>query len=254
MQVKKHKGIDRFLFDDESEFRRFHLGADVLNWRSPDVKEGSWVETDEGGITTCLSVGKLKDSRTITTVCGTFRPDCKTHRMTNNIAKYPSNFVPNKGAQKLLHRKKLSKKEQAIARLVMLGTEEIEAFKKIYPEAKSEVYIRQKISTLTNKKKWKSYMSYEFTKLLDKEEMTKKWGLRVLKQIAEDTKAPAGVRKEIADDILEDLGENRKGQKQIESVSRYAVHRIDDGKLKQLDKIGETVKTEKNVKEIKEES
>ena len=247
MQKKTVKGIDYFLYEDEIEFRKFHLGSDVKPWRDDDVVEGDYIKTDEGGITKCLRSYRFKDnSKVVVTICGSFKVG--THKMDNTVRKYHNRFVSLKGTQ--THQKEMpfSKKDKAFTRLTMLGMGEIEAFKKINPDAKVTKYIKQRISTITNKRGYQEYMSDEYTKLLTEEGMTKKWGLKILKEIAEDKKAPAGVRKEVVDDILEDTGEQRKGLKQIETTQWYAKSQVSDGEFKQVKEIGEKKKEEKEIK------
>ena len=82
-------------------------------------------------------------------------------------------------------------------------------------------------------------MEKKFAELLSSSGITKQWGIDNLKKIVEDKVAPAGVKKEIIDDLLEDLGEHRKGIKQIETTSWYAEHKITDGELSNVKKIGE---------------
>ena len=242
MQKKQFKGIDYFLYDSLEEFISYeHLGSDVKEWRDESVQVGDYVETDEGGICKCLKVTFVGGKRCVTTVCGTFRIDLPTHIMKNKIAKYPSQFVPIDGSREKKGR--LTKKDKAFARMTMLGEDEIEAFKKLYPNAKSELYIKQKISTLTNLKGFKKYMSDEFTKLLIDSEMTKQWALDIQKEIAEDKNSPAHVRVQITDNILSDHGERQqKTTKEIHSW--HASSMISDGELKDVKKIGEKVEKE----------
>lgn len=248
MDSKKIKGIDYYIYSDKFEFYKYHLGGEYKDWRDDSVVAGNWVQTDLGGITKCLKIGKVGKYKTVTTIVGTYRPDLQDHKMDNTVRVNHWRFVAKDGSQKLATDKKFSRKDKAFARLTMLGKDETEAFKKINPDAKSEIYIKQRISIITNKKGYDSYMSDQFTKLLVEEEMTKKWGLRILKKIAEDKLSPAGVRKEIVDDILEDLGEQRKGVKQIETTSWYAKAKISDGEIEKVQEIGETKKEEKLLK------
>ena len=242
MEKKNVKGNDVFIFDDEAEFRRFHSDANVKEWRDDSVKEGDWVRTDLGGVTKCLKATMLEGNKCITTICGTYRTNIISTKMDNTIRSRYTSFTSS-GKEKSLTERPLTKKDKIFARLTMLGENEIEAYKKVNPDAKSERYIKQKISTVTNKIGYDSYMSDEFTKLLTDSEMTKKWGLDILKKIAEDDKAPAGVRKEIADDILADHGE-RQQRTTKEIHSWHASSQISSGELTAVKKIGEKVEKE----------
>ena len=243
MECKKYKGQDYFLYDSIDEFILYkHLGATVKPWRDDSVKEGDYVETDEGGITKCLKVSYLKGKRCITTVCGTYRTDLPTHIMKNVVTDYPSKFVPIDGSRKSRN-KTLTRKDKTFVRMTMLGEDEIKAYKKLHPDAKCEVYIKKKISTITNKRGYQEYMSDTFKKLLIDSDMTKEWALDIQKKIAEDKNSPAHVRVQITDNILADHGERQqKTTKEIHSW--HASSQISSGELSEVKKIGEKVEKE----------
>ena len=145
MDKKIVKGKDVFIFESEAEFFRYHLGADFLPWRDEAVKVGDWIQTDLGGITKCLGVTYLGGIRCIKTICGTFRTNSNTRKMDNTIRSKQSSFVSEDGTQKNAHERQLNEKDKAFARLTMLGEDRVKAYKKINPQAKSELYIKQRV-------------------------------------------------------------------------------------------------------------
>ena len=256
MQKKTVKGIDYFLYEDEIEFRKFHLGSDVKPWRDDDVVEGDWIKTDEGGITKCLRSYRFKDnSKVVVTICGSFKVG--THKMDNTVRKYHNRFVSLKGTQ--THQKEMpfSKKDKAFTRLTMLGMGEIEAFKKINPDAKVTKYIKQRISTITNKRGYQEYMEKTFIEMLNQSKMTEEWSLENLKKLVEDKtltdhgnyRVSPSVQEKILTNTLEYHGKIAQ-IKQIETRSWYAENKITDGELKEVKKIGEKKKIESDKLEI----
>jgi len=252
MKKKTVKGTDVFLFESEAEFYRYHLGITPKPWRDDNVKVGDWIVTDKDGVTKCLSIGELRGKRTVTTICGTYFTDSPTHKMDNTLRSRYTSMVRKDGVELRAVDKPLTQKDRAFARLTMLGESEMGAYQKLNPTAKSESYIKRKISIITQKKGFEDMVSEEFAKILATMGVTKQWGIENLKAIAEDRNAPAGVRKEIIDDLIGDLGENRSQQtKQIESHSWHASHQIGAGELADIKRIGETTKTEKPLLEEK---
>jgi len=247
MKKKTVKSKDIFLFEDKGEFYKFHLGADVKPWRDESVKEGDWVETDSGGITTCLKIGDLRGHRSITTICGTYVLNSNT-KMDNTIRSRYTSLVRQDGRTD----SPITRKDRKFARLTMLGEDEVEAYKKLNPNAKSEGYIKEKIRIITKKQGYSEMVSEEFAKILAKMGVTKEWGISNLKGIAEDKGAPAGVRKEIIDDLIGDLGENRSQQtKLITEHSWHASSQIGAGELAEVKRIGEKTRTETPILEDK---
>ena len=254
MDCKQVKGVDFFIYDSLEEFISYkHLGSDVKPWRDESVKEGDYIKTDEGGVTKCLKVSFLSGKRCITTICGTYRADKNTHKMDNTPRSRYTSFVSNKEKQK--KEKPLSKKDKTFARLTMLGENEIEAYKKIHPDAKSEVYIKSQISTITNKTGFNDFMDKTFAEMLNQSKMTEQWSLDNLKEIAEDKsttaqgtyRVPSSVREKILTDNLEYHG-RVKSVKQVESHTWHASSQIGEGELKEVKEIGEkTTKSEKKI-------
>ncbi len=183
----------------------------------------------------------LGGDRIIGTIMGRFMVGMSI--MDNTIRTKIDMLVPKDGRVKDYLEAGIPEELQRMGRMILLGEDRVEAYKKTHPDAKSEKYIKTRVGTITRNKYFENYMSEEFTKLLEKKEMTKDWGLGVLKSIADDPKAPAGVRKEIVDDVLVDHGE-RKEQKQVTEHTWHATHQVSDGELSDIKKLKESKKTD----------
>ena len=244
MQKKTVKNKDIFLFDDKFEFNKYHLGADVKEWRDDDVKEGDWIITDEGGITKCLKVGFMKDKKYVLTIMGKYLVSDPNAIMDNTIRAKYCNFVRKSGKIK---EKDISEKNKQMGRLMLMGMDRYDAFKKVHPDAKSELYIQQRTSTITSSRSFQNFMEKTFQEILDTSGMTEQWSLENLKKLAEDKAVSGAVREKILTDNLENHG-RIKQVKQIESHTWHASSQIGEGELAEIKKIGEkTTKKEETV-------
>ena len=193
MDKKTIKGIDYFIYDSLEEFISYsHLGTTVKEWRDESVNVGDYIKTDLGGITKCLRILYSMKVRCITTICGTYRVNHPTQKMDNTIRSRHTRFVSAEGTQKKQNEIQLTEGDKAFARLTMFmnptGMDAVDVYKKINPRATSELYIKQRISTITNKQGYKNFMSDEFTKILKTEGITKQWGIQKLKGIVDNKK------------------------------------------------------------------
>ena len=250
MDKKIVKGVDRFIFDSIFEFNKYHLGIKPKKWRDSSVKEGDWIETDEGGITQCLKLYKLKVGKKtvqcVTTICGTVRQDMATHRLDNTIKKVHARFI-SKGKKK----KKLKKANKEMAQAMLLGMNREEAYLKSHPNVKGKVYIKQEISRIVNAKVFQNYMDKKFSEILSDSKLTEKWALDILKNTAENKKTSGAVVKDIAIAVLEFHG--RVGKvKEIEKHQWHASHIISDKEVEDVKEIGETKTKTKDKLEVQD--
>ncbi len=193
MDIKEIKGIPHKLYDDESEFYAFNPNETIVgDWRHGDVHD--WVSTDDGYICQVLARTKLnhpgyKNPRTmIRTVCGSFIVEQKTHKMlgefgvAQNIYTFSGNYDAKYEREK---DRKLKSREFLFARYVASGDNTMNAYKKAYPKAKNEKYIRGKVSTLLNKEEVKTMVKEEIKKILTEEGVSPEWIIAKYKDIAD---------------------------------------------------------------------
>ena len=244
MQKKTVKGKDIFIYDNLYEFNKYHLGSNPKEWRDESVKEGEYIITDEGGITKCLKVGFMRDKKYVLTIMGKYLVSDPNAVMDNTIRAKYCNFVRKSGEIK---EKDISEKNKQMGRLMLMGMDRYDAFKKVHPDAKSELYIQQRTSTITSSRSFQNFMEKTFQEILDTSGMTEQWSLENLKKLAEDKAVSGAVREKILTDNLEHHG-RVKTVKQIESHTWHASSQIGEGELAEIKKIGEkTTKKEEKV-------
>ena len=171
MDFKDIKGKRNFLYDSVIEFNALSEGNTIAgHWK--EGYEGDWVVTDDGHVCQILKRfavkghNENKSIECVRTVCGTFRVSDKKRLMLgkNGIAENIYSFSGTKVSKKRLA-KDGSGKEMLFARYVATGMDAKEAFKKVYPRAKTKKYINEKVNTLLKSEKISSMISEERSKL-----------------------------------------------------------------------------------------
>ena len=193
MDIKEIKGIPHKLYDDESEFKAFNPNETIVgNWRHGELHD--WVTTDDGYVCQVLGRSKInhpsyKIPRTlIRTVCGSFITEQKTHKMlgesgvAEDIYAFSGNYD---GIYDRAKNRKLKSREFIFARYVASGENIMSAYKKAYPKAKNEKYMKEKISTLLNKEEIKTMVKDEIKKILAEEGISPEWIVAKYKDIAD---------------------------------------------------------------------
>jgi len=193
MDIKEIKGIPHKLYDDESEFKAFNPNETIVgNWRHGDVHD--WVLTDDAYVCQVLGRSKLnhpgyKTPRTlIRTVCGSFIVQQKTHKMlgefgvAENIYAFSGNYD---GIYDRAKNRKLNTREFLFARYVASGDNIMSAYRKAYPKAKDEDYIKKKSTFLLNKEEVRTMVKDEIKKILADEGVSPEWIVAKYKDIAD---------------------------------------------------------------------
>ena len=193
MDFKEIKGIRYYLYESELIFKKIHGDTKLINnWRDGDT--GDWVKTDDDYVCQVLKRGTIYekvDQRSkdfIRTVCGTFIIQKICHKMfgkhgiPDNIYSFSGNFKAKNTYQK---ENKLNNKEFLFARYVAQGCEATDAFKRVYKEAKSDSYIKQKTGTLLKKDNIRRIVKEEIKKILEEEGVTPEWIVSRYKDIAD---------------------------------------------------------------------
>ena len=192
MEIKEIKGIKHYLYETLEEFNVFCPGIEVVgNWRNG--LQGEWVYTDDLFICQVLKRSHLvhpgyKKPRTlIRTICGSFIVEQKTHEMLgdNGIAENIYAFSGNYDAiYERAKERKLNNREFLFARYVAAGENTLKAYKKAYPKAKDEDYIKQKTNSLLKKEGVRTMIDEKIEKRLNEEGITHSWIIGVYKDIA----------------------------------------------------------------------
>jgi len=191
MDFKSIKGKPHYLFDDLLEYKAFGNSEEVISsWRKG--REGDWVYTDDGFICQILKKSSVnhpgyKTPRTmIRTVCGSFICEQKSHTILgdNGIVENIYTFSGNsKAVKSYVKDRKMNNREFLFARYVVSGSKPTSAYKKAYPEAKNENYIKRKSKILLQKKEIRTMVDEEIQSILNGEGVTPEWIIAKYKDI-----------------------------------------------------------------------
>ena len=193
MDIKTIKGIENYLYEDDVEFKAFNPGIKIIgNWREGTT--GDWVYTDDMHVLQILKRSALKHPNykkprnVVLTVCGSYIIEQKTHQIlgehgdAQNIYSFSGNYD---AIYERAKDRKLNNREFLFARYVAAGDNTISAYKKAYPKAKDENYIKKKTNILLKKEEVRSMVKEEIKKILAEEGVTPEWIISKYKDIAD---------------------------------------------------------------------
>ena len=193
MDFKSIKGNPHYLFDSLEEYKAFGNEDDVKkSWRIGD--EGDWVYTDDGYICQILKKSSInhpgyKKPRTmVRTVCGSFIPEQKTHKILgeDGVAENIYTFSGNYNARYSLSKdRKMNNREFLFARYVASGDDTLSAYRKAYPKAVNKDYIKKKSNFLLQKEEIRTMVKEEIKKILEEEGVTAEWIIGRYRDIAD---------------------------------------------------------------------
>ena len=174
MDFKEIKGTKHYIYDNQEEFNIERPELPVRhNWRHGD--EGEWVFTDDGYV--CQILRKLdiadkgkKEVTCIRTLCGTFVAENTQREMLgeDGIADNIYTFSGNKKSSSDYDKRKRTSRELLFARYVAKGVDVIDAYKRAYPDSKSDQYIKHRTDSLLKTETIKKMIDTELLALLEK--------------------------------------------------------------------------------------
>ena len=185
MDLKVIKGNNHYLYDNMEEYRAIGPAMPVVgSWRQGN--EGDWVTTDDEHICQILKKSMIshpnyKQLRTmVRTVCGSFIVEQKSHRMNGEggVVDYKAIYSRSKD-------RRLNNREFLFARYVASGDDAISAYKRAYPAAKDNRYIKNKSNILLQKEGIRKMVKEEIKKILEDEGVSPEWIIGQYKTIAE---------------------------------------------------------------------
>ena len=176
MDFKVIKGINNYIYDSVQEFQA--LKPNTLyaqDWRLANEKD--WVLTDDGYICQILKKGTIGTKTFVRTVLGMFTVESLTVKMLgeDGIVDNIYSFSGNYKSSKLYKKNKENSKEILFARYIASGVDSIEAFKKVYPKAKKDSYIKDKTKRLLKKESVQNMIKEEIKEVLATEGVTPEW-------------------------------------------------------------------------------
>tara|TARA_R100000808_G_C2148203_1_gene156314 strand:- start:1960 stop:2727 length:768 start_codon:yes stop_codon:yes gene_type:complete len=191
MDFKEIKNTKHYLYDDEKEFKVTHPNVSVRhNWRHGS--EGEWVYTDDDFV--CQILRKLDIAKTngkkvpcIRTVCGTFVASDRKKEMLgeNGIAENIYAFSGTNMSKERFNSKKRTSKELLFARYVASGINVIDAYKRVYPEANNDTYIKRRTDKLLKTEKIQKMVKSEILELLKEYKASPEYIIERYKTIAD---------------------------------------------------------------------
>ena len=193
MDIKTIKGVENYLYDDDIEFKAFNPDVKIVgNWR--EGVTGDWVYTDDDYVVQIIKRSALKHPgyksprNVVLTVCGSFIIEQKTHQIlgehgvAENIYSFSGNY---KAIYERAKERKLNNREFLFAQYVAAGEGAVTAYKKAYPKAKDEDYIKKKTNVLLKKEEVRTMVKEEVKKILADEGVSPEWIVQKYKMIAD---------------------------------------------------------------------
>jgi len=171
MDFKDIKGNRHYLYDNLEEFKALVPDTAVIdNWR--DGNEGDWIITDDGCVCQILKLSKIGKQDCIRTLCGTHDVN-DTYKLfgengiVDNIYSFSGKNSSVSG--------NISGKQKLFAQYVAKGGNAIDAYRKSHPKAKSELYIKNRTSSLLKTESVQKMIKKEIQECLASEGVTPEW-------------------------------------------------------------------------------
>ena len=176
MDFKAIKGIDNYIYDNIKEFQALKPDTPYVEiWRQ--ANEGDWVKTDDGYFCQILKKGNVGATQYVRTILGMFSIKNEKVEMLGEegIVENIYSFSGNYKAIQDYKKNDLSAKETLFARYIASGVDAIESFRKVYPNAKKESYIKDKTQRLLKKESVQKMIKDEIKEVLAEEGVTPEW-------------------------------------------------------------------------------
>lgn len=183
MQSRTVKGVERYLYDNEEEFRKYHPSADLVrNWKEGEA--GDWVLLNDGKVTEILRTGeihtKYKTQKIVTTIVGTSTTEPSDTLYGDPNPKYYS-FIKRKDVDR--RRKWLNKEERVFALFVASGSSPEEAVRKVWRNVKNP---KLKASRLMAQERIVNAVRKEIKETLDALGISKEYVFQRIKDIIDN--------------------------------------------------------------------
>ena len=186
---KTIKGKNHYLYSTIEKHKREHPGCDIKKeWRFGNT--GDWVLTDDDCVVQVLKRGDItkpagEKCEYVRTICGSYLIRAKKEmygQIAENIYTFSGNYDATYDRAK---KRKLNNREFLFARYVAAGDNTLSAYKKAYPKAKDEKYIKKKTNILLNKEEVRTMVKEEIKKILAEEGISPEWIVQKYKDIAD---------------------------------------------------------------------
>ena len=225
MDFLEIKGKRNYLYDSIEEFKA--LCPDMpepRDWRV--AAEGEWALLDDHCVCQIIKrfqvrhpSGKMIDC--VRTVCGSYRTD--TDSIAGEISENIYSFGVQ-GSKRWQNLENPNKAQKLFIHYMACGDEVTKAFKKAYPNAKSEEYIKKSTSKLLKSKEISKMVEEEKRKILQGQEVSPDWAVKELKEIVENKEGEfkSGDRLGALRDLAKMCGLFETEEKKTEQLSVWA--------------------------------
>lgn len=219
MKQRTIKGKEHFVYDNINELRQAMPLQDVLTeWRNAPI--GSWTLTDDGQVCEVLERGTINNERYVRTAIGMF--NCApTVKMEGELRESIYKFSGKNSNTVFKEREKPTKKEFLFAKYIAKGDGVIDSFKRAYPQAKSEQYIKEQSSMLLKTERMQTLIDKEIQKILDKTEITPEYLLLKTKEIVDNIEARDSDKISSLKMLMEISGLLGKKEQKTESIALF---------------------------------
>ena len=183
MEFKDIKGVRHYLYESIEEFYEHNENIVVRRaWR--DGKDGEWVFTDDRYVCQILKTFKVGKNDCVRTLCGTFSKGNKKRNMLGAEG-IPKHIYSFSGKYTTTEDRADNSRHFLFAKYVARGDDVIDAFRKAYPDAKSDSYIKTETAKLLKKENIQKMVKEEIREILDEEGVTPKYLIRGYKQVCD---------------------------------------------------------------------
>ena len=219
MKKRIIKQKEHIVYENLDELRQVMPDEQVYDdWRTAPVF--AWTLTDDEQVCQVLEKGKVDNQDYVRTAIGMFR-NAPSAKMEGKLRENIYAFSGKSARSILKDRINPSKQEFLFARYVAKGDGIVEAFKKAYPKASSEKYIKEQSSMLLKTERIKTLIDKEIEKILNETEITPKYLLLKTKEIVDNEEAKDSDKISALKMLMEISGLLGKKEQKTESISLF---------------------------------
>ena len=220
MKKRTIKDKEHIVYENIDELRQVMPDIKIYeDWRNAPL--WSWVLTDDGQVCQIIDKGTLNNREYIRTAIGMFAC-APSQRMEGELRKNIYNFNGINSKEHFKARNSPTKQEFLYAKYVVKGEKVIDAYKKAFPSAKSEDYIKSQSTALMKTKRIETLIDKELEALLEKVEITPQYLLEKTKEIVDKVDVRDNDKLNSIKILMELSGMLNKKEKQTESIALFS--------------------------------
>jgi len=219
MKKRIIKQKEYIIYDTIGELRQVMPNEQVYDdWRTAPVF--AWILTDDGQVCQVLEKGKVDNQDYVRTAIGMFR-NTPSAKMEGKLRESIYTFSGKSARTILKDRTVPTKQEFLFARYIVKGEGVVEAFKRAYPKAASDKYIKEQSGMLLKTERIKTLIDKEIEKILDETEISPKYLLLKTKEIVDNEEAKDSDKISSLKMLMEISGLLGKKEQKTESIALF---------------------------------